>query len=204
MEKQGGRSPRRARRSGAGARDNSAPGGGVEPELYRLQRQIAGGSYRPGPYRTFRIVDPKPRLISAAPFRDRVVHHALTNILEPIFERRFIPYSFACRTGFGTHKALAHARRACARYSCVLKLDVRKYFPSIDHRILQDLLARLIHCPDTLRLIELIIASSNPQEEVLHYFPIRSSLRTSAGAGCRSATRRRSSSPTSISIPWTT
>ena len=142
----------------------------LEPELYRLQRQLIDGSYRPGPYHTFRIVDPKPRLISAAPFRDRVVHHALTNIVEPVFERRFIPYSFACRTGFGTHKALAHARRACARYPCVLKLDVQKYFPSIDHRILKDLLARLIPCPDTLRLIKLIIASSNPQDEVLHYF----------------------------------
>jgi retron-type reverse transcriptase len=148
----------------------------LEPELYRLQRQLAGGSYRPGPYHTFRIVDPKPRLISAAPFRDRVVHHALTNIVEPIFERRFIPYSFACRAGFGTHKALAHARRACARYPCVLKLDVQKYFPSIDHQILEDLLARAIHCPDTLRLIGLIVSSSDPasfspQEGPLHYFP---------------------------------
>lgn len=143
----------------------------LEPELYRLQRQLADGSYRPGHYRTFRIVDPKPRLISAAPFRDRVVHHALTNIVEPIFERRFIPYSFACRAGFGTHKALAHARRACARYSCVLKLDVQKYFPSIDHQVLEDLLARVIHCPDTLCLSKLIIASSNPQAGVPHYFP---------------------------------
>jgi retron-type reverse transcriptase len=143
----------------------------LEPELCRLKRQLAEGSYRPGPYHVFRIVDPKPRLISAAPFRDRVVHHALTNVVEPVFERRFVPYSFACRAGFGTHKALAHARRACARYSCVLKLDVQKYFPSIDHQILEDLLARAIHCPDTLRLIKLIIASSNPQEEVLHYFP---------------------------------
>ncbi len=143
----------------------------LEPELYRLQRQLAGGSYRPGPYRTFRIVDPKPRLISAASFRDRVVHHALTNIMEPLFERRFVPYSFACRAGFGTHKALAHARRACARYSRVLKLDVQKYFPSIDHWILADLLARVIHCPDTLRLIRLIISSSNPVDEAFHYFP---------------------------------
>jgi len=143
----------------------------LEPELFRLHRQLIEGAYRPGPYHTFRTVDPKPRLISAAPFRDRVVHHALTNIVEPVFERRFIPYSFACRAGFGTHKALAHARRACARYSCVLKLDVQKYFPSIDHQILEDLLARAIHCPDTLRLIHLIIASSNPQETVLHYFP---------------------------------
>jgi len=143
----------------------------LEPELFLLQRQLRANSYRPGPYRTFRIVDPKPRLISAAPFRDRVVHHALTNIVEPIYERSFIPYSFACRTGFGTHKALAHARLAAARYSCVLKLDVRKYFPSIDHRILEDLLARRIQCPHTMRLIRLIVSSSNPQEEVVQYFP---------------------------------
>jgi retron-type reverse transcriptase len=143
----------------------------LEPELYRLQRQLVDSSYRPGRYRTFRILDPKPRLISAAPFRDRVVHHALTNIMEPIFERRFVPYSFACRPGFGTHKALAHARDACARFSCVLKLDVRRYFPSIDHSVLEELLARVIRCPDTLRLIHLIIESSNPQMEVLQYFP---------------------------------
>lgn len=143
----------------------------LEPELYQLRRQLGDGVYRPGPYRTFRILDPKPRLISAAPFRDRVVHHALTNVVEPIFERRFVPNSFACRKGFGAHKALALARHACARYSCVLKLDVRKYFPSIDHLILEGLLARAIHCPDTLRLIHLIVASYNPPEEVLHYFP---------------------------------
>ncbi len=143
----------------------------LEPELFRLRRELAGGSYRPGAYRTFRIADPKPRLISAAPFRDRVVHHAVTNIVEPLFERRFVPYSFACRAGFGTHKALAHARRACARYSYVLKLDVRKYFPSIDHEILRNLLARVIDCPDTLRLIAIIIASSNPQEDAIEYFP---------------------------------
>ena len=71
----------------------------------------------------------------------------------------------------GTHKALAHARSACANYSYVLKLDIQKYFASIDHRILEDLLARVIHCPATLRLIELIVASSNPLEEVIHYFP---------------------------------
>jgi retron-type reverse transcriptase len=128
----------------------------LEPELFRLRRQLADGSYSPGRYHSFRIADPKPRLISAAPFRDRVVHHALTNILEPVFERRFIPWSFACRKGLGTHKALALGR---------------KYFPSIDHRILRDLLARVVRCPDTLRLIEIIVESSNPTDEAIHYFP---------------------------------
>lgn len=163
-----------AHRAAAGKRsrpDVAAFRANLEPELHRLRRQLIDGSYRPGPYRTFRIVDPKPRLISAAPFRDRVIHHAFTNVVEPIFERRFVPYSFACRAGFGTHRALAHARRACARHDCVLKCDVRKYFPAIDHIVLRGLLARAIDCADTLGLAALIVDSSNPQEEVAHYFP---------------------------------
>jgi retron-type reverse transcriptase len=163
-----------ASRAAAGKRsrpDVAAFRANLEPELFRLRRQLAAGSYRPGPYRTFRIADPKPRLISAAPFRDRVVHHALTNVVEPLFERRFVACSFACRKGLGTHKALSHARRACARYPYVLKLDIGKYFASIDHSILEGLLRGVLACPETLRLVSLIIASSNPQEEVLHYYP---------------------------------
>lgn len=143
----------------------------LESELFQLQRELSSGAYRPGAYRKFRIADPKPRLISAAPFRDRVVHHALTNIVEPIFERRFVPYSFACRKELGTHKALSHARRACARSPYVLKLDIGKYFASIDHSILEDLLRTVIACPETLHLIDLIVAGYNPLEDAPHYFP---------------------------------
>jgi len=89
----------------------------LEPEVLLLQRELTGGGYRPGPYRTFEIREPKPRTISAAPFRDRVVHHALTRVLEPIFERRFTPDSFACRTGFGTHRAVERARESCRKYA---------------------------------------------------------------------------------------
>ncbi len=114
-----------AGRAAAGKRsrpDVAAFRANLEGELYRLQRQLTNGSYRPGPYHIFRIVEGKPRLISAAPFRDRVVHHALTNIVEPIFERRFVPYSFACRRGFGTHKALAHAGISKAELTSLLNL----------------------------------------------------------------------------------
>jgi RNA-directed DNA polymerase len=86
----------------------------LEPELSRLRRELIDDSYQPGPYRTFTILDPKPRQISASPFRDRVVHHALTNILEPIFELRFSNNSYACRKGKGTHQAVEVAERACA------------------------------------------------------------------------------------------
>jgi retron-type reverse transcriptase len=142
----------------------------LEPELLRLRRELLEGSYRPGPYRTFTILDPKPRQISAAPFRDRVVHHALTRVLEPVFERRFSPHSFACRTGKGTHKALNLAREGTRRFACVLKCDVRKYFASIDHEILNRQLARVVKCKPTLDLAARIIAGSNPQEEVIQYF----------------------------------
>ena len=143
----------------------------LEPNLCELQRELEEGSYRPGGYRTFWINDPKPRQISAAPFRDRVVHHALIRVLEPVFEPRFTAHSFASRKGFGQHRALRLARGACRQYRYVLKCDIRKYFPSIDHAILMDLIARTIKCSKTLELAGLIIDGSNRQEEVLHYFP---------------------------------
>jgi retron-type reverse transcriptase len=143
----------------------------LEPELARLRRELLERGYEPGGYHTFTILDPKPRLISAAPFRDRVVHHALTRVLEPIFEKRFSPNSFACRVGMGTHKALARAKEGMREYPFVLKADVRKYFASIDHEILNGLLARTIKCRPTLDLAARIIAGSNTQEEVIRYFP---------------------------------
>lgn len=143
----------------------------LEQELVRLQRVLVSGEYRPGPYRTFVVREPKPRLISATSFRDRVVHHALTRVLEPVFERRFLSTSFACRKGFGTHRALQRAWEGSQRYPLVLKCDVRKYFPSIDHAILKELLARVVKCRPTLDLAGRIIDGSNPQEEVMMHFP---------------------------------
>lgn len=143
----------------------------LEPKLCVLQQELEDGNYHPDPYRTFWICDPKQRQISAASFRDRVVHHALTRVLEPVFERRFTQYSFASRKGFGQHRALELAREACGRYRYVLKGDIRKYFPSIDHEILKDLIARVIKCRRTLELAGRIIDGSNEQEEVIEYYP---------------------------------
>ncbi len=123
-----------------------------EIELVKLRQELQSGEYQPGAYREFRVEDPKPRLISAAPFRDRVVHHALTQVLEPVFERRFSKDSFACRKGFGSHRALARAKDAAARFPYVLKCDIRRYFPSTDHDILKRLLARVVKCRRTLGL----------------------------------------------------
>ena len=107
-----------------------------EPRLVRLAQELRTGTYVPGNYRTFRIFEPEPRTISAAPFRDRIVHHALTQVLEPVFEPRFVAQSYACRIGFGSHKALDACGQACAAFPFVLKCDIRKYFASIDHQIL--------------------------------------------------------------------
>lgn len=143
----------------------------LEPKLCELQLELKDDTYQPGEYRTFWIHDPKPRLISAAPFRDRVVHHALTRVLEPVFEPRFTAKSFASRKGYGQHKALRLARAAMARYEYVLKCDLRKCFPSLDHEILKSELARMVKCRRTLALAARIIDSSNEQEEVIAYFP---------------------------------
>lgn len=136
----------------------------LEPNLLLLRRQLMEGSYETGTYSHFPIRDPKPRMISAAPFRDRVVHHALTSVLEPVFEKRFSPNSFACRKGLGTHKAIAKAKTAMAANRYCLKCDIRKYFDSIDHLILQQALARVVKCKPTLALADRIIASFGVRE----------------------------------------
>jgi retron-type reverse transcriptase len=130
-----------------------------EDELLALQNELRTRTYQPGPYHSFYIHEPKRRLISAAPFRDRVVHHALCRVIEPIWERRFIYDSYANRIGKGTHRALDRCQQFSRRYDYVLQCDVRKFFPSIDHAILQAELGRLIADDDTLWLIDKIIAS---------------------------------------------
>lgn len=144
---------------------------GLEQELLKLQDELLARSYRPGPYRSFEIFEPKKRLISAAPYRDRIVHHSLTGILEPIFEPSFIADSYACRRGKGTHAAVRRCQGFAKRFKYCFKVDISKFFPSMDHEILQSLIARRIKDPDVLWLTETIIQSSNPQEPVERYFP---------------------------------
>jgi len=139
--------------------------------LLEMQRLLVTGQYPFGRFRARHIVKPKPRMISAAPYRDRVVHHALSNVIGPLFERKFLRDSYANQKGKGTHAALDRCTHYARRYRYVLQLDVRKYFPSIDHQILLAELARTVRCPATLALIEQIITSSNAQEPADFYFP---------------------------------
>lgn len=143
----------------------------LETNLFQLQHELMTFSYQPGSYRTFYIYEPKKRLISAAPFRDRVVHHALCNIIEPLFERSFIDDSYANRLGKGTHRAIRRLQSFMRKNRYVLKLDIVKYFPSIDHELLKAEIRRVISDPETLWLIDLILDNSNPQETVIQHFP---------------------------------
>jgi retron-type reverse transcriptase len=131
----------------------------LEHNLLTLQDELLQQTYRPGAYRSFTIHDPKKRLISAAPFRDRVVHHALCNVIEPLFERTFIGDSYANRKGKGTHAALDRAQALARRYPYVLQCDVVQFFPSIDHRRLYDILARKLADEDVCWLIDQILTS---------------------------------------------
>lgn len=145
-----------------------------EENLIRLQKELQAQTYQPGAYHSFYIHEPKRRLISAAPFRDRVVHHALCNIIEPIFERSFVFDSYANRQGKGSHKAIDRAQQYARNYKYVLQLDVRQFFPSIDHQILRQILQRKLADSQLLGLIDLILDSGVgvlAEQYQMHYFP---------------------------------
>lgn len=143
----------------------------LERELIRLERELNDGSYRPGRYVEIQLTKPKQRLVSAAPFRDRVVHHALIGVVGPIFEAGFIGNTFANRSGKGTHKAIAAYEHYRDRHAHVLRCDIYRYFPAIDHQILKRDLRRRLSCAPTLDLLDGIISGSNAQEPVHIHYP---------------------------------
>lgn len=132
----------------------------LEPELLKLQKELLEGTWKPGAYGCFTIRDPKERSISVAPFRDRVVHHAIINVLTPYFEARFDFDSYGCRKGKGTDKALERAVHFSKRYPFCLKMDIQKFFASVDHERLKRLLRRIIKDQGLLLLLDRIIDSA--------------------------------------------
>ncbi len=131
----------------------------AESRLLRLQERLESGTYQPGSYRTFVVHEWKRRIVSAAPFEDRIVHHAVCRIIEPIWERRFIHDTYACRVGKGTLAALNRAQFFARHHRYVLQLDIQAFFPSIDHAVLIDLLRHHLADVRVLNLCELIIAN---------------------------------------------
>ena len=142
--------------------------------LVELQADLIAKIYRPGPYTHFNIHEPKHRKISAAPFRDRVVHHALCNIIEPLFEAQFIDDSYANRVGRGTHRAVDRLQYFSRRCRYVLRMDIVQHFPSLDHEIMRHAITKVIQDEDVLWLVDVILDSGAgilDAEYDMAYFP---------------------------------
>jgi len=135
----------------------------LEGQLLNLQKELTAQTYCPGEFRSHWIYEPKKRMISVAPYRDRVVHHALMNVLEPILDCHFHPDNYACRKTKGTHKAADRLQKLMNRYAYCLQCDIQKFFPSIDHLILKQIFRKLIKDKKVLWLMDLIVDSSNDQ-----------------------------------------
>lgn len=138
----------------------------LEENLIQLQNELIWGTYKTGEYRIFKVYEPKERDVAALPFRDRVVQHAILLVIEPIWEKRFIDDSYACRVGKGTHVGADQAQRMMQKVLrnhgvlYAFKADISKFFYSIDHEIMKSLIRKKISCKQLLTLIDDIIDSS--------------------------------------------
>ncbi|MDD5089821.1 MAG: reverse transcriptase/maturase family protein [Candidatus Wallbacteria bacterium] len=131
----------------------------LDYELAGLRSELLSGSVNWGAYHSFQVCDPKTRTIFASPFRTRVAHHAVINICEPVFESYQIFDSYACRRGKGLDAAIGRAVNFSKKGDWFLKLDVKKYFDSIDHQILLGMLQRKFKDRIILRLFDSILNS---------------------------------------------
>lgn len=134
----------------------------LEPEIFALKKALAEGTYRPGKYRYFTIYDPKVRRIVVAPFRDRVVHHAIVRVLAPIYENCFIFDSYATRPGKGTHAALQRTQQFLRRNRWFLKADIHKFFDSVPHDLLLSIVARKIKDQRFFNVLEKVVRNTDP------------------------------------------
>lgn len=135
----------------------------LEENITDIQNRLLWGSWSPAPWKEFMVYDPKRRLIQAPPFKDRVVHHALVDVIEPLFEKKFIFDSYACRKGKGFHQSVARVQTFLRKAAVasdkvyVLKADISKYFPSINHDALYGILCRTIKDKQALNLCRTVI-----------------------------------------------
>ncbi len=131
----------------------------LEKNLFEIQESLLAENYNFGEYKNFTIHIPKKREISSAPYKDRVVHHALCNVIEPILDRAMIFDSYACRKNKGTHKALDKAHNFLKQYKYTLKFDIKKYFFTIDHEILLYKISKKITDKRVLNIIKSILST---------------------------------------------
>ena len=131
----------------------------LQANLVVLSQEISQGTVNVGSYKYFKVYDPKERLICAAGFNERVLHHALMNICHPVFEGFQIFDSYASRKGKGTYAAIHRALTFNQKHHWFLKLDVRKFFDSVDHSVLYSLLSRKFKEEKLLSIFQQIITS---------------------------------------------
>lgn len=143
----------------------------LEDNFFSLYFDLKNGKYQHGAYKSFFVFDPKKRHINKAPVRDRVLHHAIIRVIEPIFNSRFVFDSYACRNDKGAHAALERLYKFGWKLSqnntktvWVLKCDIKSFFNSIDHEILKNMLARQIQDQRALNLFRIIIDSFNREK----------------------------------------
>lgn len=136
----------------------------LDAELAQLRTGIMDLSVPVGEYASFRVWDPKPRLIHAPCFRERVLHHAMMNHLGPVLDRALVDDTFACRVGKGAYAAAQRAQQHVRRFPWYVQLDMRSYFASIDHAYLRGALARRFRDPGVLALCARVIAGHSNGE----------------------------------------
>ena len=147
----------RAARGRRGQPDVARMAVDLDVQLAQLSVEILGLSVSVGHFRRFRIHDPKPRIIHAPCFRERVLHHALMNVMAPVIDRALVDDTFACRPGKGCLAAAHRAQHHVRRFPWYVKADVRAYYASIDHDILRAALRRRFKNPQILALCDRII-----------------------------------------------
>lgn len=155
---------RKARKAKRGKGDEPLFTRDLESNLLDLSDQLGTRTFVPDPYRYFSLHNKKDRVVSVASFRDRVVHHALVAVLEPVYEMTFIPTSFACRKNKGMHRALKLARGLSQKWRYFLKMDIRKYFDHISHPILLDILSRQVDDEGIMWLCDTLLRNARVPE----------------------------------------
>lgn len=141
-----------------------------EFELIQLQQDLISGQWQPSPYKHCTIYERKPRVISVAAFRDRVLHHAIMNVVEPVLDNLMIDDSYACRKNKGVHRAVDRYQSLAKKHPYCLKIDISKYFPSIDHEILKSKVRPVLSEEPILNIIDEVIDSVEHPQASRFYF----------------------------------
>lgn len=133
----------------------------LEKNLFDLQRGIQNKTYRHGGYRVFTVCDNKRRVISVAPIRDRIVHRLVYDYLVPIYDKTFIFDAWSCRRGKGLLACIERTQIFLRKnpQAYVWRADIRKFFDSVDQKILPGLVFRKVKCPEAQWLIREVINS---------------------------------------------